>query len=87
MQKNGAAVANILDQFKELSDEDEQEIFKEIQPKILPIFSGSSVINHGVSIQINGNTEDIGKALDKIPPEALGELLKSIGTYPIKHPI
>jgi len=80
-------VRAILDQINGLSEDQKQKILNEAKPNVLMVFSGSSVINHGVSIQINGNSEDINKALEKIPLEPLGELLKAIGSYLIKNPI
>jgi hypothetical protein len=57
------------------------EQFKEVEDKKQPIiivFSGTSVINNGVSIQLGSSAEELREALEKVPPEAIGELLKAI---------
>ncbi len=41
------------------------------------IFSGSSLVNNGVSIQV-GNQGDLKETLENIPPEALDKLIKAI---------
>jgi hypothetical protein len=68
--ENVVFVDQIVDQFKELEDPK--------QPIIL-VFSGSSVINNGVCIQLGSTAEELREALEKVPPEAIGELLKAIG--------
>ncbi len=43
------------------------------------------MVSSGSAVQINNGSQDLNNLLDKIPPEALGEFLKAIGTYIVNH--
>ena len=51
----------------------------EKQPTIF-VSSGSSVFN-GISIQLGSSAEEFEKFLEKLPPEAIGEILKAIAVH------
>ncbi|MEA5511807.1 hypothetical protein VB715_18710 [Crocosphaera sp. UHCC 0190] len=73
------SVQQLIDQIKGLSSEERAELLNQLGPAITIIFCGSSVVN-GVSVQIN-DTDNWEKVIEKIPPEALGEFLKSLGDF------
>jgi len=73
----------IEEQIKALSPEDRAALLSRLAPTV--VFCGSSVVSFGSAVQINGSTQDLNSLLDKIPPEALGEFLKAIGTYIVNH--
>ena len=77
-QNEDEKLDQLLSQIKDLSEEDRQKILNELQPGILMVFSDSSA-NQGISIHINGDTEDISKALR--------EFLKAIDAYLMKNSI
>jgi len=72
----------IEDQIKALSPEDRAALLSRLAPTV--VFCGSSVVSFGSAVQIN-NSQDLNAFIDKIPPEALGEFLKAIGTYIVNH--
>ena len=72
----------IEDQIKALSPEDRAALLSRLAPTV--VFCGSSVVSSGSAVQIN-NSQDLNAFIDKIPPEALGEFLKAIGTYIVNH--
>ena len=72
----------IEDQIKALSPEDRAAWLSRLAPTV--VFCGSSVVSFGSAVQIN-NSQDLNAFIDKIPPEALGEFLKAIGTYIVNH--
>jgi riboflavin synthase alpha subunit len=69
-----AIVEQVVEEFNDKDLEDKK------QPIIL-VFSGSSVINNGVCIQVGSSAEELEKSLEKVPPEAIAELLKAIAVY------
>ncbi|ACK68380.1 hypothetical protein PCC8801_4461 (plasmid) [Rippkaea orientalis PCC 8801] len=73
-------VEQLIDQINQLSQEERSKLLRSISSPVTIIFSGSSVVNNGVSIQV-GQQGDLKEALEKIPPEALGELIKAIAQY------
>jgi len=72
----------IEEQIKALSPEDRAALLSRLAPTV--VFCGSSVVSSGSAVQIN-NSQDLNAFIDKIPPEALGEFLKAIGTYIVNH--
>jgi hypothetical protein len=72
----------IEEQIKALSPEDRAALLSRLAPTV--VFCGSSVVSLGSAVQIN-NSQDLNAFIDKIPPEALGEFLKAIGTYIVNH--
>lgn len=80
---NSKADINFIeDQIKALSPEDRAALLSRLAPTV--VFCGSSVVSFGSAVQIN-NSQDLNACIDKIPPEALGEFLKAIGTYIVNH--
>ena len=73
-------VDQLIDQINQLSQEERSRLLKSVTSPVTIIFCGSSVVNNGVSIQV-GEQADLKEALQKIPPEALGELVKAIANY------
>jgi hypothetical protein len=71
-------VEQIVKEFNENDSEDKK------QPIIL-VFSGSSVINNGVCIQLGSSPQELEKSLEKVPPEAIAEILKAIAIYITKN--
>ena len=70
-------VDQVVDEFKDLEDQK--------QPINL-VVSGSSIINNnGVCIQLGSTAEELEKALEKVPPEAIGEILMAIAQYISKN--
>lgn len=74
------SVDELIEQINQLSSEQRSQLFKRVGSSVTIIFAGSSVVNNGVSIQV-GNQGDLKEALERIPPEALGELIKAIAGY------
>jgi hypothetical protein len=75
-------INSIEEQIKALSPEDRAALLSRLAPTV--VFCGSSVVSFGSAVQIN-NSQDLNSFIDKIPPEALGEFLKAIGTYIVNH--
>lgn len=73
-------VDELIDEINQLTQEERTKLFRSVGSPVTIIFSGSSVVNNGVSIQV-GQQGDLKEALEKIPPEALGELVKAIANY------
>ncbi|MGK7955137.1 MAG: hypothetical protein AB4063_07725 [Crocosphaera sp.] len=74
------SVDELIEQINQLSSEQRSQLFKRVGSPVTIIFAGSSVVNNGVSIQV-GQQADLKEALERIPPEALGELIKAIAQY------
>jgi hypothetical protein len=75
----------IEEQIKALSPEDRAALLSRLALSATIVFSASSVVSSGSAVQINNGSQDLNNLLDKIPPEALGEFLKAIGTYIVNH--
>ena len=83
MSANNSKDINFIEeQIKALSPEDRAALLSRLAPTV--VFCGSSVVSFGSAVQIN-NSQDLNTFIDKIPPEALGEFLKAIGTYIVNH--
>jgi len=83
MSANSKTDINFIEeQIKALSPEDRAALLSRLAPNV--VFCGSSVVSFGSAVQIN-NSQDLNAFIDKIPPEALGEFLKAIGTYIVNH--
>jgi hypothetical protein len=69
-----------------MTDDQKQRLRSALGTQINIFFSGSAAVNSGISFQINGESEEMRAAIEKVPPEAIsrserfafGEILKAI---------
>lgn len=45
------------------------------------VLGGNNVINNLFAVQLNSSSEAIEKQLEKIPPEAIGNLMEALASY------
>ncbi len=87
MEHNGQIVPmkmtseQLIEMIESLDPQEKQKLLNQLQPNMTVIFGGTNFVSHGAAMQLNAGNEDLSKALDKIPPEALGEFLKALGQY------
>ena len=89
MKENGVKTGTpqeIINLFENLSDKEKQDVLKELLcDRFTLVLGGNNVICNSTAVQINGTTDEMGKALENIPPEAIAELLKAVAEYVTKH--
>ena len=72
----------LLEMIENLDPTEKEKLLRQLTPGVTVIFGGTNLVSHGAALQINvGQQEDICKALENIPPEALGEFVKTLGVY------
>jgi hypothetical protein len=72
----------IISLFENLSEKEKQDVLKELlRERLTIVLGGNNVICNSTTFQLNGVTDEMGSALENIPPEAISELLKAVAEY------
>lgn len=89
MEQNGVksnSTQEIISLFENLSEKEKQDVLKDIlRDRMTIVLGGNNVICNSTAFQLNGVSDEMGKALENIPPEAISELLKAVAEYVTKH--
>jgi hypothetical protein len=73
-------VSKILEDIESLNEHERSHLLEQIKPCVNIIFPSNSQ-----KIVIASSQRDLSESLELIPLECLGELLRAIGSYIIKH--
>ena len=75
----------IIEMIESIDAQEKQKLLSQLQPNMTIIFGGTNLVSHGAALQLNAGSEDLSKALEQIPSEALGEFLKALGQHIAKQ--
>ena len=91
MEHNGEIVPikmtseQLLEMIESLDTQEKKKLLSQLQPNMTIIFGGTNLVSHGAALQLNAGNDELSKALEHLPPQALEAFLKALGQYIAKN--
>ncbi len=91
MENNGEIVPikmtseQLLEMIESLDTQEKKKLLSQLQPNMTIIFGGTNLVSHGAALQLNAGNDELSKALEHLPPQALEAFLKALGQYIAKN--
>jgi hypothetical protein len=75
-------IDELVDQIYQMTDQmtgdQKQRLRSALGTQINIFFCGSAAVDSRIGFQINGESEEMRAAIEKVPPEAIADILKAI---------